>query len=136
MDPPARADRLRRIEAARRAARPAAAADTPTLDKEYIRDQIKELIPLIKECFENALEHEPDLSGKVVVGFSIVGDPSVGGLVGESQVIDEKSTIANKDLRECIQESMYAAQFPPPKEGGEVRVEYPFVLMPAPDGGQ
>ena len=52
-----------------------------------------------------------------------------GGLVAESQIIDARSTIADKDVRECVQESMYALRFPPPGEGGEVHIEFPFTLL-------
>jgi RNA polymerase sigma-70 factor (ECF subfamily) len=122
-DPQVRAQLLKKLENVPR----------KPLDKEYVREQMRELLPLVKECFENALERLPNLSGKIVVDFTIVGDPSVGGLVGDSQVVDAKTTIADAEVRECIQETMYAAKFPPPDEGGEWHVQYPFVLIPADD---
>ncbi len=85
---------------------------------------------MVKECYERALRTQPALAGKLVVRYSIVGDPSVGGLVGESNIVGDKSTITDLDLRECVQESMYAARFPPPTSGGEVQVEYPFTFKP------
>jgi RNA polymerase sigma-70 factor (ECF subfamily) len=102
------------------------------LDKQYVSEAIAAILPLFKECFEKGIERSPNLSGKIVVGFTIVADPTLGGLVSESQVIDEKSNIADPEVRECMQETIYAAQFPAPAAGGEVRVEYPFVLK-APD---
>jgi hypothetical protein len=122
-DPQVRAQLLKKLENVRKA----------PLDKDYVQEQMRELLPLIKECFENALVRLPNLSGKIVVDFTIVGDPNVGGLVGDSEVVDAKSTIADAELRECIQETMYAAKFPPPEEGGEVHIQYPFVLKAAED---
>jgi hypothetical protein len=138
--PPPYADRaeraalLKKIDDARRAAHPGVAPTVPPppIDAAYIQNQIKGLLPLIQECFENALVTHPDLEGKILVSFSVVGDPSVGGLVADSHVVDDKSTIQDPGVRECIQETMYAARFPPPPEGGEVQVQYPFVLLPAP----
>src|SRR5262249_38067534 len=98
------------------------------LDKNYVSDSIREILPLFKESFANALERTPACSGRVMLGFDLVADPAVGGLVSDSQVIDDKTTIADPQLRECIQENIYAAQFPPPPAGGQVHVEYPFVL--------
>jgi RNA polymerase sigma factor (sigma-70 family) len=141
LDPRLRAELLQKIDAARLAARAATGPSAspaslksmkePELDHEYIRAQIESLRPLVAECFEHALERTPGLDGKIVVGFTIVGDPDVGGLVTDSRVIDDKSTLGDAELRECIQENMYAARFPPPDGGGEVRVQYPFVLKSA-----
>ena len=112
---------------AKAGAGPGESVPLPALDKQYIQTQMKEVIqPLVKECYEHALLLQPTLAGTLVVRYSIVGDPSVGGLVGESHIVDNKSTIADADLRECVQESMYAARFPPPRAGGQVEVEYPF----------
>jgi RNA polymerase sigma factor (sigma-70 family) len=134
---PARVDKStrvaleQRIDAALHAAHPSAAPPPiPPLDPGYVAEQMRGLVPLVLECFDNALARHPDLRGTVTVGFSIFGDPSVGGLVGGSQIIDAKSTLTDPEVRECIQETMYAAKFPPPPEGGEVHVEYPFVFAP------
>jgi RNA polymerase sigma-70 factor (ECF subfamily) len=134
LDAHTRAELLRRIAEARRSVNAGAvnAAELPDLDKDYIRERVKELVPLVKECYENALRTDSTLSGKLVVTFSIVGDPTVGGLVGDSAIDDQKSTIANKAMRECVRETMYAAKFQAPKESGEVRVEYPFVFKSSP----
>jgi RNA polymerase sigma-70 factor (ECF subfamily) len=133
LDAGKRADMLRRIAEARRVGhvstqRAAQASGDGELDKEYIRGRVRELIPLIQECYENALRTNPTLGGRLMVSFSIVGDPSVGGLVANSTIDDEKSTIGDKPMRECVQETMYAAKFAPPSESGEVKVEYPFVF--------
>jgi RNA polymerase sigma-70 factor (ECF subfamily) len=137
----ARADLLRRIESARQSARSAASkaasSGSGSLDKEYVRQQMREILPLVKECYEQALARNPGslpaMDGKLMVAFTIVADPSVGGLVSESRVLDEKSTIADKEMRECVQETMYAAKFGAPAEGGEVHVEYPFLFKHSDD---
>ncbi len=36
------------------------------------------------------------------------------------------STITDAGMKECLQETLYAAQFPAPDDGGELRVSYPF----------
>jgi RNA polymerase sigma factor (sigma-70 family) len=102
------------------------AAEMSKLDKHYIRASIEELTPFIAQCYENALATNPDLKGTVSVRFSIVAAPDIGGAVGESEINDKESTITDPEVRQCIQETMYAAQFPAPEAGGEIIVHYPF----------
>jgi RNA polymerase sigma-70 factor (ECF subfamily) len=111
-------------------ARPAPSAAAPRkLDKDYIHEEITDLLPLVQECFEAALEQHPNLSGKLMVRFTIVGEPGIGGLISESTIEDGESTISDAGVRECIANTMYAAQFPAPEGGGQMVVEYPFVLV-------
>jgi Sigma-70, region 4 len=132
VDGKTRTDLLRRIAAARDEAR-RTTVTTPTaperdLDADYIHEQIEALSPLVTECYTNALRTNPKLAGTLVVDFSIVGDPGVGGLVGDSKVDAKKSTIADADMSECVQETMYAAKFRPPVFNGTVQVTFPFVF--------
>lgn len=103
------------------------------LDKDYIRDQIREMHPQIRGCFERALERRPDLEGTAVVEFSIVGEEEVGGLVELSEYDHEASTIEDEQFSECIQETMYGLEFEAPEGGGRVSVRYPFEFRLAPD---
>jgi RNA polymerase sigma factor (sigma-70 family) len=100
--------------------------DEPDLDKDYIRGQVREMIPLLTECYEKELEHDPKLAGSVVVKFTIEGAPDVGGLVSDSSIDADRSTLANAAVRECIQETMYGLEIMAPKGGGKVEVVYPF----------
>jgi len=96
-----------------------------SLEKDYIRQQIKEITPLIKECYLMALEKNPKQEGSLVVKFSIIGDPHWGGLIEKSEVVGGN---LDKDefLSECVRETMYALKLKPPKGGGRVIVNYPF----------
>lgn len=130
---PQRDKLLQRIEHAQRSAgidkqAATAGAATRELDAEYIRNQMQALLPLLKECYENALREQPRLDGKLVVSFNIVAEPDLGGLVTDSTIDAAKSTIADAQMRECVQETLYGAQFPAPRSGGEVHVTYPFVF--------
>jgi hypothetical protein len=132
VSPAERAQLLARLEAARHASTaPGVAPSVPApgaIDKEYIRAQIRSLLPMVKECYDNALGANPSLSGKLLVKFTIVGDASLGGLVGESTIDHESSTIKDPGFEECVTQTMYAAEFPAPEGGGEVHVSYPFIF--------
>jgi len=95
------------------------------LDSAYIRERIKDIVPLVKECYENALEEKPDLEGRIFVEFAIGGEPDVGAVVEDSKILDN-STITDASLLECVRETMYALELEPPERGGRVVVVYPF----------
>ena len=101
--------------------------DPGTLDKDYIGERMADILPLVKECFEEALRDHPTLAGKLVVEFTISGEAGVGGLIEDSKVV-EGTTIEDASLRECIQETMYALEMHAPEQGGRVVVRYPFTL--------
>ncbi len=108
---------------------PTAPGAVPTLpgddlDKEYVRDAVHAILPMIEECYTNALEREPKLAGRLVVDFTIEGDAEVGGLVTES-AIDAGSDIQDAGFRECVQQTMFAIEIDPPSSGS-VKVTYPF----------
>lgn len=109
----------------------------PGLDKAYIRGQLLEVMPLVKECYENALENNPKLEGRLIVHFSIVAEPRVGGLVDSSEVEREGPLGQEPALVECVQESIYALKLKAPQGGGQVKVSFPFIFRNdgPPDGG-
>lgn len=123
---------LQKLSTARsehRAAAPSAGAPEPgSLEKEYVREQVREIIPLVKECYSNALEQKPTLAGRVMMKFVISGEPDIGGLVESAEVEEVSEGLRDPGLQECMRESMYAMRFKPPKGGGQVVVTYPFLL--------
>lgn len=122
------------------AATPAAEQDgEPGLDKDYIREQVRVVLPLLQECYEQALERSPAAGGKVTVTFTIAGEPELGGAVEASDLVKDKTDVSDPEFTECVTETMFAAQFKPPQGGGSVEVTYPFQFATqppdAPDGG-
>jgi len=100
-----------------------------SLSKEYIQQSIREIIPLVRECYELALAEQPELTGKIKVRFEVVADEEQGGLVADSQlVLEEGQPPPSALLAECVQESMYALKLQAPKGGGKVVVTYPFIF--------
>jgi len=100
------------------------------MDKQYIRAAVREIIPLLGDCYLEGMLRNPKLAGKVVVDFTIEGEPDVGGVVGESAIDAKESDLADPAVRECIQETIYALEIDPPASGGVVRVHYPFEFRP------
>jgi hypothetical protein len=114
--------------------RPGAAAtesaeERASLDREYIRDAMREIVPLLAECYELAREEEPSLAGRLVVEFDIEGEPEVGGVI-EASTIAEDSELRHPLLDECVRETMYVLALPAPDGPGTVHVRYPLVMSP------
>jgi len=135
VDPEARRVLLDKImqKLSKRAAAPDAGAGSgpehagePGLQADYIRQQVREIVPLIKECYEMELENQPDLTGNLVVAFEIVADETYGGLVVDSQIKDESTLASVPGLAECVRETIYALHLKAPEQGGRVKVNYPF----------
>lgn len=106
------------------------------LDPQYIRDAIRELSPLLRECYDLAREEaardgRAAPEGRLVTRFVIGGEPDVGGVIEEAEVMDE-SDVRHPLLEECFTETLYTVELPAPEEGGRVTVHYPFVLRSAP----
>jgi hypothetical protein len=103
----------------------------PTIDKEEIQSVVHEAVPLIRECFEMALEKDPALGGALDVEFAIAGEPEIGGLVEDVALASSAPGLAGGDFAECIRETVLSLEFDPPAGGGQVKVKYPIVFATA-----
>lgn len=111
---------------------------TASSDEEYgkfIQERVREdMFPLAKSCYENLLQIQPDAGGRLVLSFELISDEALGGVVNNA-VVDESSTLRNKDFDECITESLSSIYFDHPQAKGRTTVKYPIVFAtgPAPD---
>jgi hypothetical protein len=98
------------------------------LDKEYIRDAVSEVIPEIRKCYEMVLRDAPALEGRLVVSFSILGEPDLAGMIDDINVEDDSDEVmrSSAPLTKCMIDALSTLEFPPPENGGVVEVRYPF----------
>lgn len=94
--------------------------------RKYVRDQIGEIIPLVKECYTNSLDQSPDLEGRVTVRFAVIADPEYGGLIQDSEIVGD--TVGSESLNECVRETMYGLRLRPPESIGMAVISYPFTF--------
>ncbi|TNE92240.1 MAG: energy transducer TonB [Deltaproteobacteria bacterium] len=94
------------------------------MDRSLIDEVIKRHMPAIRYCYQQELQREPDLSGKIVVGFTIAGDGSV------ARATPKRSSLGNDAVESCVVGRFLKMQFPKPKGGGIVIVSYPFLFAP------
>lgn len=94
------------------------------LDKDAIRQVVRENIAAVRSCYNDALRDDPTLAGRVVIRAVIDGD----GSVGHTEVA-EGTSIGHPKVARCIADAMASWQFPASKSGTTI-VTYPFVLSP------
>jgi len=96
------------------------------IDKELIRQVIKEHAAQIRFCYEEELAVNPKLTGKVAVKWTIDADGNAS-----NATIVEGTTLASPKVHQCMMDRIVTWQFPKPKGGGYAVVTYPWILRSA-----
>jgi hypothetical protein len=92
------------------------------LDRDLIADVINRNLGQVRFCYEQGLQGDPGLGGRVAVGFVIGGN-------GQVKVAGiESTTLNSKIVEDCILLRLKSWKFPLPEGGVDVKVSYPFVL--------
>lgn len=92
------------------------------LDRDQIAAVINRNQGQIRFCYEQGLQSDPTLGGRVAVDFTIGGN----GLVKAASVAN--TTLKSQTVEECILMRLKTWKFPLPEGGADVRVSYPFTL--------
>lgn len=100
------------------------------LDKDVIMKVIKRHQNEIKFCYEQELQKNAALGGKVAVAWTI--DPTGG--VSEANV--SESSIGNANVESCIVQRIRRWKFPEPQGGGVVNVTFPWIFKAAGEDGE
>ena len=100
------------------------------LDKDVIMKVIKRHQNEIKFCYEQELQKNPQLGGKVAVAWTI--DPA--GAVSDANV--SESSIGNANVESCIVQRIRRWKFPEPAGGGVVNVTFPWIFKAAGDDSE
>ncbi|MCK9462796.1 MAG: TonB family protein [Proteobacteria bacterium] len=112
------------VRAAAPQIRAGAAVVTGSLSKEVIRRIVRRHINEVRFCYEQQLQSDPSLGGRVVIRFVIDSK----GNVTAAEVAE--STFNDTIIETCILAAVRRWKFPAPEGGGGVVVNYPFELMP------
>jgi hypothetical protein len=91
------------------------------LDKAIIRRYIKRNISKITYCYEKQLLARPGLEGTVNTQFFISNTGTV---------VDSRANGVDSEVANCVAAVIKAIEFPKPKGGGGVQVNYPFNFRP------
>lgn len=94
------------------------------LDPSMVAKEVKSRLRAIQNCYERALKRTPNLSGKVVIHWTITQAGTVSG------VDVEQDTLGDAEVASCIKSLIARWRFPAPS-GGSVDVSFPFVFSPS-----
>jgi hypothetical protein len=150
IDADARMALKRRIEAARAARAenkpvPPEAAPDPTdpppvrgmLTSDDILAGITPILPLLEECYQEALTRKSVTKGQVTFSLDIVGDKEVGSLIDTAEIGGDPAFLADTELMQCMQETIMSIELPPLAETSFVKTSVSMLLSPddEADGG-
>ena len=92
------------------------------LDPSIVSKEVRSRLGAIKACYERALKRNPNLSGKIVIHWTITAAGTVSG------VDVETDTLGDNEVASCIKSLVARWRFPAPS-GGSVEVSFPFVFQ-------
>jgi outer membrane biosynthesis protein TonB len=92
------------------------------MDKEGIRQAIREHLIPIRHCYEKELKTKPNLSGKLVLEW----DVDKGGKVVRTEVYRS----VDPSIDACVADVIKNTKFPEPAKGQIGRIRFPFVFSP------
>lgn len=92
------------------------------LDRDQVAAVIRRNIGQIIYCYEKGLQSNPNLRGRVTMGFEI----GARGQVNFARA--EVSSLKSASVESCMSQKMKGWQFPKPVGNVTVKVSYPFVL--------
>jgi RNA polymerase sigma-70 factor (ECF subfamily) len=72
---------------------------------------------MLGQCYDLGLAEDRNLAGIVTLRFTLVGEPSVGGLLERVEIVDAETTISQKTIRDCLTQQLYALELDPPPDG-------------------
>ncbi len=114
------------------AAPPVADPSPGVLDKDEIRAGVKDVVPMLSECFEAELERDPSI-GRVdaTAHLTIDSAADIGTVVAMGDLDVEGPLGQSQDFHDCMTATLEAMVLPPMGDGGHVEVTYPFVFAQA-----
>jgi TonB family protein len=93
------------------------------LDGLVVRRVVRAHINEVRYCYNQGLARDSELSGRVVVEFTI----QASGEVPDSKVVS--STVPDPSVGECVARATRRWRFPKPDRGGTAEVSYAFDLV-------
>lgn len=92
------------------------------LSKDEVGKVIHEHLSEVRYCYESAIIRNPELQGKLMVEFVIAG-------LGKVKTAKAGSgSLSHESIGDCIVKRLITWNFPKPRGGVDVAVNYPFIF--------
>ena len=98
-----------------------------SIDREAVRQVIRNNKDKIKTCYKDGLKKQPDDNGKVMIRFEVDDK----GKVRSSKVTE--SALKNKEVGECVSKVIQEQKFPETHEGVITVIDFPFFFDKMPE---
>ncbi len=118
---------------------PSSTADQGRIDPPVVQKVVRASFAKMQKCYEDGLERNPSLAGRVLTKFVIARDGSVShaeeyagkaDLTNLASMPDKKSPpMPDRQVTSCVVAHYRTLHFPPPA-GGSVTVVYPLSFAP------
>jgi hypothetical protein len=116
--------------------KPAAAGHAPgtmvdrtgEIGAENMRVINHEFIPLVADCYDQALERNPRLRGMLAVNVELAGAEEVGGIIESVEPAQDRNQVADEELIECVRQSAFSIQLPAPTKSGRKSGQFTIPL--------
>lgn len=93
-----------------------------------VRTAMREVIPILAECYEAALPSLPDPRVEITAEMTLTGDPDVGTVIDAKQITGKDGQPLPAKFDDCLRSTFQTLALPPLTEGDEIEVRYPFVF--------
>lgn len=109
-------------------ARPRLPEQAPAISAVEIRTAMREVIPIITECYEAALPTLPAPHVEITAELTLTGDPDIGTVIDAKQIADKTGQPLPAGFDDCLRATFQTLALPPLQEGDEIEVRYPFLF--------
>jgi hypothetical protein len=94
------------------------------VDKEAFRNVVEQNIRSVRACYEAELKAAPKLAGKMVFDWQISAD----GRVTKASLNDNRSTLHNSKMADCIVGLIKSWKFPAVPKDNVLDITFPFTF--------
>jgi len=84
---------------------------------DWAKRALATLNSLLGQCYDLGRAEDANLEGTIMVRFTLVGEPKVGGLLERVEIVDTDTTITQQTIRDCLTQQLYALELDPPPDG-------------------
>lgn len=100
----------------------------PAISAVEIRTAMREVIPIITECYEAALPTLATPHVEITAELTLTGDPDIGTIIDAKQIADKTGQPLPTGFDDCLRSTFQTLALPPLQEGDQIEVHYPFLF--------
>ena len=96
--------------------------------KTTIRAAMRDAIPLIADCYQQAIPQLADDETRIAAKLTLTSDPDVGTIIEAHQISDDQGRPLLATFDDCLRDTIQQLALPPVADGGTIEVTYPLTF--------